>query len=225
LSGKPKSEEHKKKLSDAGKGNIPWNKGKKGHQVGSRLGSKHTEEAKEKMSLSHRGKIMSEEQKQKISETLKGRKISEETRKKMSEAAKVRKINGMQGKRHTEETKKKISLNKTKFASKNPLQALEFIENYSVDNPTTFILKDFNKFLSDMLISRKIKNLSRQLKSQQKFLIIIGTENTIPKELLSYFKFLYFSFSNEKEIKNELVRLGNSIGKNFDNFFLDNLVK
>ena len=32
-----------------------------------------------------------------------------------------------------------ISLNKTKFASKNPLQALEFIENYSVDNPTTFI--------------------------------------------------------------------------------------
>lgn len=117
-----------------------------------------------------------------------------------------------------------ISLNKTKFASKNPLQALEFIENYSVDNSTTFILKDFNKFLSDMLISRKIKNLSRQLKSQQKFLIIIGTENTIPKELLSYFKFLYFSFSNEKEIKNELVRLGNSIGKNFDNFFLDNLV-
>lgn len=88
LKGRPKSTEHKKKLSEAGKGNIPWNKGKKGLQVGSRLGAKHTEETKEKMRLAQRGKIMSEEQKHKISETLKGRKMSEETRKKMSEARK-----------------------------------------------------------------------------------------------------------------------------------------
>jgi SpoVK/Ycf46/Vps4 family AAA+-type ATPase len=119
----------------------------------------------------------------------------------------------------------KITLNKNKFASKNPLQALEFIENYSADNSVIFILKDFHKFLSDILISRKIKNLSKELKNQKKILIIVSSENKIPKELLIYLKLLEFSFSNEKEIKNELIRLGNSIGKNFEFFFLEDLVR
>jgi ATP-dependent 26S proteasome regulatory subunit len=117
-----------------------------------------------------------------------------------------------------------LSFNKNKFASKNPLQVLEFIENYSVDKSVIFILKDFNKFLSDTVISRKIKNLSRQLKNQKKILIIVASENIFPKELLNYLKLLEFSLSSEKEIKNELTRLGNLIGKNFDSFFLEDLV-
>jgi AAA+ superfamily predicted ATPase len=117
-----------------------------------------------------------------------------------------------------------LSFNKNKFASKNPLQVLEFIENYSVDKSVIFILKDFHKFLPDTLISRKIKNLSRQLKNQKKILIIVASENIVPKELLNYLKLLEFSLSSEKEIKNELTRLGNFIGKNFDSFFLEDLV-
>lgn len=88
LKGKPKSEEHKKKLSNAGKGNIPWNKGKTGVQESARKGVKVSDEVRAKMSASHKGRVMSEEQKAKISVKLKGRVMSEETRKKMSEARK-----------------------------------------------------------------------------------------------------------------------------------------
>ena len=75
-------------LARRGKGNIPWNKGKTGVQIGSRLGTKHTEESKAKMSASQTGKTMSDLQKEKISATLKGRKMSDETKRKMSEARK-----------------------------------------------------------------------------------------------------------------------------------------
>lgn len=88
LKGKPKSEEHKQKLSNAGKGNIPWNKGKKGVQVAWNKGLQFSEETKKKMSKAQQGKTMPEEQKIKISKTLKGRIVSEETKKKMSESRK-----------------------------------------------------------------------------------------------------------------------------------------
>lgn len=89
LSGKSKTEEHRKKLSEAGKGNIPWNKGKTGVQKPSRLGAKHTEESKAKMSASQKGKVIPELQKQKISAKLTGRTMSEETKRKMSESRKL----------------------------------------------------------------------------------------------------------------------------------------
>jgi len=88
LKGKSKSEEHKRKLSEAGKGNVPWNKGKTGVQISSRKGIKVSDETRAKMSASHKGKSNTEEQKAKISAKLKGRVMSEETRKKMSEARK-----------------------------------------------------------------------------------------------------------------------------------------
>jgi hypothetical protein len=88
LKGKPKSEEHKKKLSEAGRGNVPWNKGKTGVQASSRKGVRVSDEVRAKMSASHKGKTNTEEQKAKISAKLKGRVMSEETRKKMSEARK-----------------------------------------------------------------------------------------------------------------------------------------
>lgn len=88
LKGKPKSDEHKKKLSDAGKGNIPWNKGKTGVQKSARKGVKVSNEVRVKMSAAHKGKANTEEQKAKISAKLKGRVMSEETRKKMSDARK-----------------------------------------------------------------------------------------------------------------------------------------
>lgn len=88
LTGKPKSEEHKKKLSEAGKGNIPWNKGKTGVQAASRKGVPVSDETRAKMSESHKGKTNTDEQKAKISAKLKGRIMSEETRKKMSESRK-----------------------------------------------------------------------------------------------------------------------------------------
>ena len=93
------------------------------------FGKHHSEESKKKMSLARKGKTspnkgkhLSEEQKRKIGESLKGRTgpnkgktMSEETKKKISEAKKKlyssSKNHPMFGKHHSEESKKKMSLN------------------------------------------------------------------------------------------------------------------
>ena len=93
------SEETKKKMSRAKRGQIPWNKGKEGV---------YTEEIKKKMSLNHRdmsgenhpfyGKHLSEEHKKKLKESLGGKNHpfygkhrSEETKKKISDTLKKNK--------------------------------------------------------------------------------------------------------------------------------------
>ena len=115
--GRHHSEETKRKLSEANKGQIPWNKGKTGifsesvlQKIGeahkgiepANKGKKMSEEAKIKMSESHKGKPApnkgkhyTEEAKRKMSESHKGqvawnkgKKMSEEAKIKMSEARK-----------------------------------------------------------------------------------------------------------------------------------------
>jgi hypothetical protein len=71
------------------------------------LGLVHTDEAKLKMSIPNRGKIISEEQRRKVSEFNKGRKHSEESKKKMSNSALGEK-NHSYGKKASEETKLKM---------------------------------------------------------------------------------------------------------------------
>ena len=62
------------------------------------------------------------------------------------------------------------------FAKRNPLQALELVEKLTAETPAIFLLKDFNRFLTDISICRKLKNISRILKLQPKTIIIIGSE-------------------------------------------------
>jgi hypothetical protein len=97
--GKTHSEESKKKMSESQKGNTKM------------LGKTHSEETKRKMSASSKGntnflgKTHSEETKRKMSEIKKN--PSEETRRKLSEAQKGN--TKMLGKTHSEETKRKMS--------------------------------------------------------------------------------------------------------------------
>ena len=97
--GKTHSEESRKKMSESQKGNTKM------------LGKTHSEETKRKMSDSSKGntnwlgKTHSEETKRKMSETKKN--PSEETRRKLSEAQKGN--TKMLGKTHSEETKRKMS--------------------------------------------------------------------------------------------------------------------
>ena len=114
--GIPRDYGTKKKISEALKGRIVWNEGKK-------LSEKH----KEKLSEAHKGKKVAEEVKKKISETLMGKRLTEERKKKISQSLKGRKLSNEWlkkisktwfkknsspwnlGKEHSEETKKKIS--------------------------------------------------------------------------------------------------------------------
>jgi SpoVK/Ycf46/Vps4 family AAA+-type ATPase len=97
------------------------------------------------------------------------------------------------------------------FAKRNPLQALELVERLNVETPALFLLKDFNRFLTDLSISRKLRNISRILKLQPKTIIIIGSNLTIPNELQELITVLQFQLPLEDEINQELTRLINSL--------------
>ena len=111
------------------------------------------------------------------------------------------------------------------FAKRNPLQALELVERLSAETPAVFLLKDFNRFLTDLSISRKLRNISRILKLQPKTIIIIGSELTIPKELQDLITVIQFQLPLEEEISQELNRLVSSLNIRIDSQLFENLTR
>nr|YP_011006634.1 hypothetical protein V2488_pgp042 [Halosiphon tomentosus]WAM63779.1 hypothetical protein [Halosiphon tomentosus] len=93
------------------------------------------------------------------------------------------------------------------FGKRNPLEALEFISKVNSRTPSIFILKDFKRFLKDLTISRKLRNITQLLKLQPKTIIIVDSEVQIPNELKDHITLIKFNLPAPKEIKNELVRL------------------
>jgi len=111
------------------------------------------------------------------------------------------------------------------FAKRNPVQALELVERLTAQTPALFLLKDFNRFLTDISISRKLKNISRILKLQPKTIIIIGSELNIPKELSDLITILQFQLPVESEINYELKRLIESLNIQIDPQILESLTR
>ena len=109
------------------------------------------------------------------------------------------------------------------FGRRNPLQALELIERLNPQTPALFILKDFNRFLTDLAISRKLRNISRILKLQPKTIIIIGSELQIPKELQDLITVIKFQLPSQFEINQELNRLINSLNIELETKLFENL--
>jgi ATP-dependent 26S proteasome regulatory subunit len=111
------------------------------------------------------------------------------------------------------------------FAKRNPVQALELIERLTPQTPALFLLKDFNRFLTDISISRKLKNITRILKLQPKTIVIIGSELSIPKELYDLVTVLQFQLPIESEINSELKRLVDSLNIKIDPQLLQTLTR
>ena len=111
------------------------------------------------------------------------------------------------------------------FAKRNPLQALELVERLNAETPALFLLKDFNRFLTDLSISRKLRNISRILKLQPKTIIIIGSDLTIPKELQDLITVVQFQLPLEEEIGQELNRLISSLKIKVDSQLFENLTR
>ena len=111
------------------------------------------------------------------------------------------------------------------FAKRNPLQALELVERLNAETPALFLLKDFNRFLTDLSISRKLRNISRILKLQPKTIIIIGSDLTLPKELQDLITILQFQLPLEEEIAQELNRLVKSLNIKIKPQLFENLTR
>ncbi|MBO1346923.1 MAG: AAA family ATPase [Hormoscilla sp. GUM202] len=111
------------------------------------------------------------------------------------------------------------------FGRRNPLQALEFVEKLPITAAAILVLRDFNRFLEDISISRKLRNLSRVLLSQPKNLVIVAPEIAIPTELSEAITVLEFPLPTSDQIKAELERLLGAIGKRLTGTNIDELVR
>nr|YP_009398154.1 hypothetical protein [Thaumatella adunca]ARW67340.1 hypothetical protein [Thaumatella adunca] len=99
-------------------------------------------------------------------------------------------------------------------SKQNPLEALEIITHYEKTDKKIFFLKDFYNFLNDFSINRKLKNLSKWLKQNNKYIIFNGTEQSIPITLREYITSIKLPLPNRKEIKTELNKFFNQISIN-----------
>nr|YP_010951855.1 Ycf46 [Laurencia obtusa]WMP12794.1 Ycf46 [Laurencia obtusa] len=92
---------------------------------------------------------------------------------------------------------------------KNPLEALDIISSNTDSNIEIFFLKDFYHFISDISISRKLKNTEKWLKKYKKYIIISGQGKQIPYELKEYITDIKLPLPNKREIILEVSRLIN----------------
>jgi ATP-dependent 26S proteasome regulatory subunit len=111
------------------------------------------------------------------------------------------------------------------FGKRNPLQALEFVEKLPMSAPAIFILRDFHRFLDDISISRKLRNLTRLLKSQPKNLVLLSSQIAIPDDLSEVLTVLEFPLPGAAEIKSEIERLLSATGQQLESKNLDDLVR
>ncbi len=115
--------------------------------------------------------------------------------------------------------------NNSGYGQRNPLQALEFVEKLPEKVGGVFILRDFNRFLEDISISRKLRNLSRSLKSQPKNIVIVSSEISIPNELRETLTILDFPLPTGSEIKTEIQNLFSATQISFSDTLLNELVR
>ncbi|MDB9536869.1 AAA family ATPase [Dolichospermum planctonicum CS-1226] len=117
------------------------------------------------------------------------------------------------------------SPNDVGFGKRNPLQALEFVEKLTPAASAVLILRDYHRFLDDVAISRKLRNLARLLKSQPKNIVLLSPRVVIPDDLTEVLTVVEFPLPNAGEIKTEVERLLQTTNNPPGGKFLDDLVR
>ena len=74
-----------------------------------------------------------------------------------------------------------INGNPLKEGSEDPLIAMEAVEE--IDRPITAIFKDLHRYIEDIMVYRKLRDLHQNLKTTHKTIIIISPVLNIPTEL------------------------------------------
>ena len=117
------------------------------------------------------------------------------------------------------------NVNDAGFGRRNPLQALEFVEKLNPSAPAVLILRDFHRFLDDVAISRKLRNLARLLKSQPKNIVILSPNVAIPDDLSEVLTVVEFALPSAIEIQTEIERLLSATNNSLSNQVLGELVR
>jgi hypothetical protein len=115
--------------------------------------------------------------------------------------------------------------NNESFGRRNPLQALEFVEKLPEKLGGIFILRDFHRFLEDISISRKLRNLARSLKSQPKNIVIVSPQLEIPTELTEVLTVMDFPLPTAQELKLEIQRLMGATGQSLSEKLINEIVR
>nr|QCI04735.1 hypothetical protein [Bornetia secundiflora] len=97
--------------------------------------------------------------------------------------------------------------NEAHKAIRNPLEALNFIQSFDLETQKIFLLKDFDNFMNDISIIRKLKNLYLWLNTSNSSIIISAQDINIPSSIQRYFSSIDFPLPNYREITEELNRL------------------
>jgi SpoVK/Ycf46/Vps4 family AAA+-type ATPase len=97
------------------------------------------------------------------------------------------------------------------FAARNPLEALNLPDKLTSETGAIFFLKDYDNFLKDSSVIRKLKNLGKTLKTQPKNIIIISSELALPDSLKELITVVEFPLPSYQEIFDELNRLVKSL--------------
>jgi SpoVK/Ycf46/Vps4 family AAA+-type ATPase len=100
------------------------------------------------------------------------------------------------------------------MGKRNPLQALEFVDK--IPKSAVFVLRDLDRFFEDVAIARKLKNLSRRLKSESQNIIVIAPQINISDSLSEFFSILEFPLPNPNELKTEIEQIASSANSDND---------
>ena len=111
------------------------------------------------------------------------------------------------------------------FGKRNPVQALEFVEKLPATVAAIFVLRDFHRFLDDVSVARKLRNLARLLMSQPKNIVILSPQISIPEDLSEVLTVQEFPLPSLSDIHAELERLLGATGQNLDARTLDEIVR
>merc|ERR1712054_415257 len=80
-----------------------------------------------------------------------------------------------------------------------------------------------DNFLKDFSVVRKLKNLSRSLKTQPKNIIIVSSDINIPDSLKEFVTLLEFPLPSYAEILEELNKLVSSLQQEIEPSVLNNI--
>jgi SpoVK/Ycf46/Vps4 family AAA+-type ATPase len=111
------------------------------------------------------------------------------------------------------------------FGKRNPVQALEFIDKLAPSNPGIFVLRDYHRFLEDVSVARKLRNLARKFKAEPKNIVMLAPQVSIPSDLSEIITVLEFPLPSASELRSEIDRLLQATNQSLEPKIVDELVR